>query len=186
MAYNNFPIFTRRYPWEGIENFAFDALLGSLSCSNTSRLLQRPMRASGHVHPRPHTLKSNLRWTNLSEVARRSCKRRDVPGAIPEVEMYASELTLENSSDQTTRYAVRRRESDPSAVTSIQVGRSQLLAGIAMVTSSLRLNSSLGAALRFAFSFVISITRKWKRKFSQQKSERCCVGVFVKCGTITS
>src|SRR5437763_10142581 len=28
MRYNNFPIFTRRYPWEGIENFAFDALLG--------------------------------------------------------------------------------------------------------------------------------------------------------------
>ena len=27
MGYN-FPLFTRRYPWEGIENFAFDALLG--------------------------------------------------------------------------------------------------------------------------------------------------------------
>src|SRR5437762_11606725 len=28
MAYNNFPLFTRRYPWSGIENFAFDSLLG--------------------------------------------------------------------------------------------------------------------------------------------------------------
>src|SRR6266480_5816731 len=28
MRYSNFPIFTRRYPWEGVENFAFDALLG--------------------------------------------------------------------------------------------------------------------------------------------------------------
>ena len=27
-ALQHFPIFTRRYPWEGIENFAFDALLG--------------------------------------------------------------------------------------------------------------------------------------------------------------
>jgi hypothetical protein len=28
MRYSSFPIFTRRYPWEGIENFAFDILLG--------------------------------------------------------------------------------------------------------------------------------------------------------------
>src|SRR5204862_3804905 len=28
MNYENFPVFTRRYPWEGIENFAFDILLG--------------------------------------------------------------------------------------------------------------------------------------------------------------
>ena len=28
MNYSDFPIFTRRYPWAGVENFAFDILLG--------------------------------------------------------------------------------------------------------------------------------------------------------------
>ena len=28
MAYDNFALFTRRYPWSGVENFAFDSLLG--------------------------------------------------------------------------------------------------------------------------------------------------------------
>ena len=115
--------FTKGQIIDKTQNFAFDALLGKpvVAVIHHDYCKDQCARLVTFIQGL-NTLKSNLRWTNLSEVARRSCKRRDVPGAIPEVEMYASELTLENSSDQTTRYAVRRRESDPSAVTSIQVG----------------------------------------------------------------
>ena len=123
MAYHNFPLFTRRYPWEGIENFAFDALLGKPMvavihhdfCSDQCARLVTFIQSL-------NALKTNLRWTSLGGVARRSYKRRGMPGAVPEIEMYASELTLENSSDEATRYAIRRSESDPCSITSIQAG----------------------------------------------------------------
>jgi hypothetical protein len=43
MNYNDFPIFTRRYPWAGEANFAFDILLGKplYRCGPSQRLARR-------------------------------------------------------------------------------------------------------------------------------------------------
>ena len=51
MAYDNFALFTRRYPWSGVENFAFDSLLGKpVIDRHSSWLLPRPLHPADRVH----------------------------------------------------------------------------------------------------------------------------------------
>jgi len=123
MAYGNFPILTRRYPWEGIENFAFDILLGKPAiivihhdfchdrCLNLVKFVQRL-----------NSLKIRLAWRSLGEVVRRSCRQRELSPGLVEVEMYATQLRLENQSGQRKRYLIRRRESEPSNIKEIRAG----------------------------------------------------------------
>jgi hypothetical protein len=127
MVYSNFPIFTRRYPWEGVENFAFDALLGKPAiivihhdyCSDhCSRLV--------NFIERLNALKCPLTWQSLGEVVRRSCRQRELSPGVVEVEMYGSELRIENRSGQWRRYLIRRRESDPSGIREIRAGSQQI------------------------------------------------------------
>jgi hypothetical protein len=112
-----FPLFTRRYPWEGIENFAFDALLGKPAiavihhdyCSDHGARLVNFVKQVNALQCAPT-------WRNLGDVVRRSCRQReDSPGAM-EVEMYGTELRIENRSDQPKRFLIRRRECEPSAI----------------------------------------------------------------------
>jgi hypothetical protein len=119
----SFPLFTRRYPWEGIENFAFDALLGKPAIAvihhdycndHCARLVDFVQRLNA-LHRAPT-------WRNLGEVVRRSCRQREVfPGAV-EVEMYGTELRIENRSDQAKHFLIRRRDHEASAIQQICVG----------------------------------------------------------------
>jgi hypothetical protein len=115
-----FPLFTRRYPWEGIENFAFDALLGKPTiivihhdyCSDhCSRLI--------NFIERLNALKIAPTWRSLREVVRRSCRQRELSSGEVEIEMYAAELRIENCAEQPKRFLIRRRECDPSAIREI-------------------------------------------------------------------
>jgi len=112
-----FPLFTRRYPWEGIENFAFDALLGkpaiavihhdycSDHCAGLIKFIEQL-----------NALPSAPTWRNLGELVQRSYRQREVSPRAMEVEMYGTELRIENLSGQSRRFLIRRRESEPSAV----------------------------------------------------------------------
>jgi hypothetical protein len=121
MRYSNFPIFTRRYPWEGIENFAFDALLGKPViiiihhdyCSDHCRRLV-------DFVDRLNALKCPLIWRGLGEVVRRSYRQREISPGTVEMEMYATQLRLENQSRERKRYLIRRRESEPSSIEAIR------------------------------------------------------------------
>jgi hypothetical protein len=121
MGYSAFPIFTRRYPWEGVENFAFDALLGKPAiivihhdyCSDhCSRLV--------NFIDRLNALKCRLSWRSLAEVVSRSCRQRALSSGAVEVEMYAAELRLENHWGEPKRFSIRRRECAPSAIREIR------------------------------------------------------------------
>jgi hypothetical protein len=123
MNYSAFAIFTRRYPWEGVENFAFDALLGKPAiivihhdyCSDhCSRLINFIERLNALEHPPT--------WRSLGEVVRRSCRQRELSSGEVETEMYAAELRVENRSTQSKRFLIRRRESAPSAIREISNG----------------------------------------------------------------
>jgi hypothetical protein len=120
MGYSNFPIFTRRYPWEGVENFAFDALLGKPAiivihhdyCSDhCSRLIS--------FIDRLNALKCRLIWRSLGEVVRRSCRQREMSSGAVEIEMYATQLRVENRFGQSKRFLIRKREREPSAIREI-------------------------------------------------------------------
>jgi len=123
MRYSNFPIFTRRYPWEGVENFAFDVLLGKPAiivihhdyCSDRCRRLVDFIQGL-------NALKCALEWRSLGEVVRRSCRQRKLSPTLIEVEMYGKELRLENRSRQPQRYLIRRRESEPLSIKEVLAG----------------------------------------------------------------
>jgi hypothetical protein len=115
-----FPLFTRRYPSDGIENFAFDALLGKPAiivihhdyCSDhCSRLID--------FVDQLNALNCPPTWRNLGEVVRRSCRQKNISSTEVEVEMYGAELCIENFSEQPKRFLIRRREDEPSAIREI-------------------------------------------------------------------
>jgi hypothetical protein len=120
MRYSNFPIFTRRYPWEEIENFAFDALLGKPViiiihhdyCSDHCRRLV-------DFIDRLNALTCHLTWRSLGDVVRRSSRQRKLSSGEVEIEMYAAELRLENRCEQPKRFLIKRRECEPSAIREI-------------------------------------------------------------------
>jgi hypothetical protein len=127
MKYNNFALFTRRYPWEGLENFAFDAFLGKPalviihhdSCRNHCRALIEFIE-------RFNALRSAPAWRGLGEVVRRSCRQRPISENAVEVQMYAGELRLDNRSGQQMQFRVQRTESIPSAIRNIRVASRSL------------------------------------------------------------
>jgi hypothetical protein len=112
-----FPLFTRRYPWEGIENFAFDALLGkpAIAVIHHDYCSDHCARLVNFIE-QLNALPCAPTWCNLGEIVRRSCRQReDSPDAV-EVEMYGTELRIENRSDQSKHFLIRRRECEPSAI----------------------------------------------------------------------
>jgi len=115
-----FPLFTRRYPWEGIENFAFDALLGkpAIAIIHHDYCSDHCARLVNFVQ-QVNALQCAPTWRNLGDVVRRSCRQRlDSTGAV-EVEMYGTELRIENRFDQPKRFLIRRRECEASAIQQI-------------------------------------------------------------------
>jgi hypothetical protein len=123
MGYSAFPIFTRRYPWEGIENFAFDALLGkpAIAVIHHDYCSDHCARLVNFIQ-RLNALKCRLTWRSLGEVVRRSCRQRELSPDAVEVEMYGSELRVENCSEQAKRFLIRRRDADPSAIKEVRNG----------------------------------------------------------------
>jgi hypothetical protein len=127
MVYSSFPLFTRRYPWEGIENFAFDSLLGKPAiivihhdfCGDRCRQLT-------DFVDRVNALKCRVAWCGLTELVRRTYRYRELSLGSVEVEMYGSELQLENQFNGAKRFVIRKRETDPSSVVGVSAGPRQL------------------------------------------------------------
>ena len=127
MRYSDFPIFTRRYPWEGIENFAFDALLGKPAII----VIHHDFCGDGCLKlidfvDRMNALRGRLNWRSLGEVVSRSCRQRELLAGVMEVEMYGTELRVQNPSGQPKHFVIRKREHDPSAIKCIHAGSRQL------------------------------------------------------------
>ena len=127
MTYGDFPIYTRRYPAQGVENLAFDLLLGKPClvvihhdfCSDgCARLVQ--------FIDQLNALKIPLTWRPLGDVVRRSYRQKELSPDSVEIEMYGTELRVTNGSDQRKRFIVRRRESEPSAVKEIRAESDQI------------------------------------------------------------
>ena len=117
MGYGSFPIFTRRYPSQGVENFAFDILLGKPCIV----VIHHDFCRDGYARllefiDKLNALKCPLSWRSLGEVVRRSCRQREVSSGNVEVQMYGTELRIENRSQQPKHFVIKRRECDPSAV----------------------------------------------------------------------
>lgn len=154
MSYGDFPIYTRRYPAQGVENLSFDLLLGKPSlvvihhdfCSDgCARLVQ--------LIDQLNALKVPLAWRRLGEVIRRSYRQREVSPDSVEVEMYGSELLIENLSNRARRYFVRRRERNPNSIESLHAGSRPLSWNSAgdYIEFELELGSGEGTLLTLCF-----------------------------------
>jgi hypothetical protein len=120
MAYGGFPIFTRRYVSHGLENFAFDLLLGKpclIVCHHD--FFRDGASALIEFIEKLRSLNCRLRWRPLGEVIRRACRRRVSGAGTEEVEMYGNELLMDNPSDQMIEVRVCKREIPPDVVAGV-------------------------------------------------------------------
>ena len=127
MAYGNFPLFTRRYPWSGVENFAFDSLLGKPVVIVIHHDFCRH-HCAGLIEfmERLNALACPLIWRSLGELVKRSCRQRVLCSDVTQVEMYGKELRIENLSDRTKQFQIQRRESTPSLINEIFCGTDRI------------------------------------------------------------
>jgi hypothetical protein len=127
-SYGDFPIFTRRYAFHGIENFAFDLLLGK-PCLIVSH--HDFFRDGGidlvDLIERLNALNCSLHWRPLGDVIRRACRRRVCDAGMEEVEMYGNELLIENTSDQSIAVKIRKNENQADLITEILCDQKQVI-----------------------------------------------------------
>jgi hypothetical protein len=124
MKYGTFPIFTRRYLTQGIENFAFDALLGKpcLIVAHHEVFKARGQELMEFIG-RLNSLKWNLRWCSLGDAVNHSFKIRNCAGGARAVQMYAEQLVTENPSTEPREVVVMKEEGDPDCVKAVMVNR---------------------------------------------------------------
>jgi hypothetical protein len=126
MKYGSFPIFTRRYLSHGVENFAFDALLGKpcLIVAHHDVFKDRGKELMGFIG-RLNSLKWNLRWCSLGEVIRHSFKIRNGVNGTYAIKMYANHLEMDNPLDSPVHVIVTKEEgeSDPLRVEAVKINQ---------------------------------------------------------------
>lgn len=111
MAYGDFPIFTRRYAFHGLENFAFDLLLGKpcLIVAHHDSFKDGGAALVEFIE-KLESLNCCLRWRPLGQVVRRVCRHRSSGPGAEEMEMYGNELVVSNGSDQPMDVRIRKRK----------------------------------------------------------------------------
>jgi hypothetical protein len=120
MTYGSFPIFTRRYAFHGLENFAFDLLLGKPclivahhdSFKDGGAALIELVKKIRCLNCRPQ-------WRPLGQVIRRACRRRSNGAGVEEVEMYGNELLVDNPTDQSIEARIRKKRSQDDLISEI-------------------------------------------------------------------
>ena len=124
MKYGTFPIFTRRYLTHGIENFAFDALLGK-PCLMVAHheVFKDQGRELMEFIDRLNSLKWNFRWCSLGEAISHSFKIRSCAGGTRAIQMYAEHLVIENPSTEPREAVALKEESDPDCVRAVMVNQ---------------------------------------------------------------
>jgi hypothetical protein len=122
MAYGSFPIFTRRYLTHGVENFAFDALLGKpcLMVAHHEVFKGGACELMEFIR-KLNSLNWNLKWCSLGNVISRSFKVCQSSAGVLSVQMFAEHLILENLSTEAGAFAVTKHEKDPDSVKAILI-----------------------------------------------------------------
>jgi hypothetical protein len=124
MRYGSFPIFTRRYLDDGIENFAFDALLDKPCLIAAHHDIFRDHARNlidfvAHLN----SLKWNLLWRPLGEAIRRSFRTRRLDDGTEVIRMFAGSLFAENRDTELRRMLLLKEEADPDRVQAVLVNQ---------------------------------------------------------------
>ena len=120
MTYGGFPIFTRRYAFHGLENFAFDLLLGK-PCLIVAHhdFFKDGGAALIELVERIKRLNCCPQWRPLGQVIRRACRRRFSGAGAEQVEMYGNDLLIDNPTGQSMKLEIRKKRSQDDFVSEI-------------------------------------------------------------------
>ena len=122
MRYGTFPIFTRHYFSHGIENFAFEALLGKPCLIAAHHDVYRDHgRDLAEFVEHLNSLKWNLVWRPLGETLRRSFSGRFLDDGTSVIRMFASSLVVDNSDAEPRKALILKEENDPDCVEAVRV-----------------------------------------------------------------
>jgi hypothetical protein len=122
--YGTFPIFTRRYREHGIENFAFDVLLGK-PCLIVGHHQEFKNHGRNLVEfvDRLNSLACKLVWRSLGDVVSHSVRvRRELYGTAL-FQIYGNQVHVENPSDQRRTIEFLKEEEDPDLVQAVMVNQ---------------------------------------------------------------
>ena len=124
MNYGTFPIFTRRYLTHGIENFAFDGILGK-SCLIVGHhdAFKNDGRNLVEFIDKLNSLKWNLRWRPLGDLVRRSFDVRYEADGRNVIRMFAHNLVIESQSAEPRQLTFLKEETDPDCVKAVLVNQ---------------------------------------------------------------
>lgn len=120
VKYGSFPVFTRRYPSHGLENFAFDLLLGKpCLIVEHHQFFKKGGREAVKFIRTLNSLNCLLQWRSLGEVVRRAYQWRVGPEGEIQVRMFANELRLRNESQREQSYHVRKANEGSAGIENI-------------------------------------------------------------------
>ena len=124
MKYGAFPIFTRRYLKHGIENFAFDGLLGKpCLIVGHHEIFQDGGRELLEFIGKLNALKWNLRWKPLGDLLFHSFKIRNENEGRSAIQMFAQSLRIKNHSGEPREFTFLKEDEDPGSVQAVTVNR---------------------------------------------------------------
>jgi hypothetical protein len=131
MKYGTFPIFTRRYIHHGIENFAFDGLLGKpcLIAAHHDVFKDHARHLVDFIE-RLNSLKWNLVWRPLGEAVRRSCTTWRLDDGTSVVQMCATSLLMGSQGGEMRRTLLLKQEADPGCIATVQVNQAPVEFGV--------------------------------------------------------
>lgn len=123
IRYGSFPIFTRRYIAHGIENFAFDGLLGKpcLIVGHHEVFREHGYELTKFLR-RLNSLNWRLCWRTLGDAVRRSYATQLRDGRI-KAKMFAEEIVIENNEHVSRQITVLKEEPDIGSVKVVTVNR---------------------------------------------------------------
>jgi hypothetical protein len=108
LRYGGFPLFPRRYPGDGIENFAFDLLLGKpCLIVEHHEFFREAGDALLNFVDKLNALNHPLRWRSLIDVIKRSCQVRKTGDAIMDARIFTNQAVLASSTKSEQKYRVQ-------------------------------------------------------------------------------
>jgi hypothetical protein len=122
------PLFTRRYPHLGLENFAFDILLGKPCLIVEHHVFFRDGATRvGEFIDALNALNVSLRWQPLGKLIRRAYQWRKAPSGDVHIRMFATELELKNEHPSDQAYVIEKADHDSAGVQAVVTDRGPIV-----------------------------------------------------------
>jgi hypothetical protein len=120
LAYNDFPVFIRRYPSNDMFDYRMDAFLGRpLLFVEHHEFLKDDNRNLIEFAGQVNSFPFNIVWASLTEILDNAYKVRVISPTLKECFTYSNTVVLKNPYDQHICYRIRKKESNPSLLSGV-------------------------------------------------------------------